>query len=216
MLVEIGGRPFLRHDRHDRHEGAVGARPGRDQPHALQNAGMMAVEDDRAPIEGAGVHHAGSDLAPDTGKLFEPAHRRLGLHVCEMREIDRASPLDQRREAGLEPLGGNVGIGLRGKFSLKFVQRRCGHGFPASPSLQHPVGGFVRHLRLRPRADHPLHQHPLRLAPFGRRPLDPPEPLDQQRLQAAQRIGAWVGAKGELQIRLLILTRTQRSHRTRN
>ena len=200
MLVEIRARPLVRHGGHDRVESAGGGRLGRDEAHALENAGVVRIENDGAPVERAGVHDARRDLAPDAGQAFEPVHRLAGFHLRKMRQIDRPALFDQRGQAGLQALRRDVGVGLRRQLRLQVMERRLGHLLPRTVAGQQTVGRGIRDGRFRPRADHALHQHPFGLSPRRRRPLDPPEALDQERLKTAQGLGAGIGKERVRQI----------------
>jgi hypothetical protein len=156
---------------------------------------VVSVKHDRAAVERAGIHHPGGDLAAHAGQLFEPVHRRFGAHVGQMRQIDAAAKVDERGQARLQSLCSDIGIGLRRQLGLHIGQRRGGHRLPAAPAAKQAIGRGVRNLGLGPRPDHALHQHPFGLAPFGRRALHMAEPLDQQRLQAADGCRARIGAE---------------------
>ena len=114
-------------------------------------------------------------------------------------ETGRFEPVESvgQLETALQALGGDIGIGLRREFGPQVIERGLGHLFPRSVARQQAVGRGVRDRRFRPRADHALHQHPFGLAPRCRRPLDPPETLDQERLEAAQGLGAGIGTERE-------------------
>ena len=159
---------------------------------------MVPVQHDGPPVQRGSVHHPGGDLATDAGQLLQPVHRLPGLHRGKVRQVDVPAPFDQRGEAGLEPFGSGVGVSLGGKFVLQSLKRCLRHRFPTAPALEQPIGRRVGDGRFRARADHALHQHPFRLPPGRRRALDPPELRNQPPLQLAQRIGARIGAEGEL------------------
>ena len=198
MFVVIGGGPLGRHDGHDRFIGARRVGPRGDQPHALEHAPMVRIEHHGLAVERGGIDHARRDFAPDSGQLLQPCHRPIGLHRFEMRQIDRATPCDQIGETRLQPFSRDVGIGLGGEIILQFLKRSLGHRLPTPVLRQQPVGRRVGDFGARACADHPLHQHPFGRPAFPRRAFDPPEPLDQPRLELAQRFGARIVAKGKL------------------
>ena len=160
----------------------------------------MAVEHQSLAVERAGVDHPGGDLAPDAGQRLEPGHRRSCVERLEMRQIDRAALRHHRLQGALQPLGGDIGIGLRRQQFAQFVERCLGDRLPATVAREQPVSRGVGDRRFGPRADQPLHQHPFGPPPLRRGALDPPESLDQQRLEPPQGLGARIGAERELHL----------------
>lgn len=159
---------------------------------------MVAVEHQRPPLEHRGIHHPGSDLSPNSGKLLQPIHRRAGPQTRQVRQIDRAAQSNDRAQARREPLGRYIGIGLRRQFILKCIDGRGGNGLPRTVTRQQSIGRCVRSFCFGPRADDTLDQHPFGRAPGVGSALDAAEALEQERLQTAQDLGARIGTERQL------------------
>ena len=157
----------------------------------------MAVQHDDRASEYRGIHHPGSDLASDAGKLFEPVHRLVRAHRFEMRQIHRSAQFDEGEQTSLQPFGRHARIGLGRQFIAQFVEGRSSDRFPTAPASQHPVGRRVGHFGFGPRADDALHQYPFRRARIVVRPLDPPEPLDQQWVEPFENVGSGIAGEGQ-------------------
>ena len=90
----------------------------------------MTVKHDCAPVERRSVHHACRDLAANAGETLQPVHRLGRAHRLEMGKVDRAAHLDKSCEAGLQPFGGYLWVGLGRKLDLQFLERRFANVFP--------------------------------------------------------------------------------------